>query len=109
MKQVSGKYAIKIVRSSSSFKSFRLKASRGLYLAFTCIMAATSAFSHGTGIALANDAFKTICHVGRAANLSGSSGKNEIAVAIMKNTGYSKKTSERIAQKIIDENCPGVW
>lgn len=78
-------------------------------MALTYAMVATSAFSHGTGIALANDAFKSICHLGRAANLSGSSGKNEIAVAIMQSTGYSKKTSERIARKIIDENCPGVW
>jgi hypothetical protein len=55
------------------------------------------------------EAFQAICYAGRSANVSGSSGKNEIAVVIMKKTGYSKKTSERIAQKIIDENCPGVW
>lgn len=98
-----------MTRSNAPFKSRMSSLKRNLYLGITCTLVVASALGHEAGITLANEALKTICYVGRSANASGSSGKNEIAVAIMQSTGYSKKTSERIAQKIIDENCPGVW
>ncbi len=73
------------------------------------VVASTLLYFNNCRPASSSDAFRIICHIGRSANLSESSGKNEITVAIMKEKGYSRRLSEKITQKIIDDNCPGVW